>query len=175
MKLFLTLFAFCVLFFARNNDCLAQNTANKQISKDSTPIEDLDYHLSKDEFMYYYGKDDTARAIIHMFYRKRGLGVIDFVVLPIGSSIVGAIVAVVGEAAAVAYLLTGAGGLALAAGLAVGGTVISYVGFLGFPIYYIIQRSIYSRQKLIYVLVGRERGEKVSYSILDKLRDCDFR
>ena len=170
MKLFLILFAIWSLFLAKNETCSAQNVTNKQISRDSTPIELLDYHLSKDQFIYYYGKDDTSKAIIHMFFRKRGLGVIDFVVLPLGSSVVGGLM----EAAGAVSVLTGGAALTTGLGLIAGGAIIAYGGFFGFPIYYLIQRSIYTRQKLIFTLVERERGERIPYEVLVKLRDIDF-
>ena len=170
MKSILFIASFCFLFLVQNKACFAQSPAKTQSVKDSTPIELLDYHLSKDEFMYYYGKDDTAKAIIHMFYRKRGLGVIDFVVLPIGSSIIGGAM----EASGALLAFGPSASIGTAVGLILGGGIIAYVGFFGFPIFYLVRRSIYTRQKLVYILASRERGEKNPFYVLDKLRDSDF-
>jgi len=158
MKSILALCAFCLFFQVQSESCSAQNNVKASTLIDSTPIEDLDYHLSKDAFMYYYGTDDTSRAIIHLFYRKRGIAALDFIVMPIAASVLGNLMETfIGNPAIIIV-----------------GTVIATVGFWGIPIYYIVQRSNYNRQKLIYVLVGRERGERVPFNILDKLRDQDF-
>ena len=168
MKVFLVIFA--VLFFSLVSADIAkaQADAQKSFARDTTPIEYLDYHLSKPQFMYYYGTDDTARAIINMFYRKRGIGVLDFFVYPVAASVIGDATVLVGA------LMGISSNASAASAVIVGGAVISVIGLYAEPIYYLIQRSNYSRQKLIYVLVSRERGMGIPYNILNNLRDIDF-
>ncbi len=166
MKIFVALICFSLFSLVSADVALAQNNEQKNFAKDSTPIENLDYHLSKAQFMYYYGLDDTARAIINMFYRKRGIGILDFFVYPIAASAVGDAAAGIG--AAMVY------SSAAASALIYGGAALSLIGLYAIPIYYLIQRSNYSRQKLIYVLAGRERGMGIPYNTLNNLIGLDF-
>ena len=69
MKTILTFGFLVVLFCMKNVPGIAQGVQNEPGNPESTDITVLDYHLTKTEFLYYYGNDDTARAIINMFYR----------------------------------------------------------------------------------------------------------
>src|ERR1035441_4755400 len=88
MKTLLACFIFFAVFVAKQENCFAQTGNARIMSHDSTPIEDLDYHLSREQFISYYGIDDTSKAIINMFYRERGLAGIDFALIP-GLSCIG--------------------------------------------------------------------------------------
>ncbi len=169
MKIILVLSVFCLCFLSQNKSCFAQSPAKIQSAKDSTLIENLDYHLSKTEFTYYYGKDDTAKAIINMFYRKRGMAGIDFALIPFLSSFLGSGLVLVGAVEALGEM-AGAAATFIAAGLGV-----YAIGTVIVPVYFIVQRCIYTRQKLIYTLVGRERRKGIPVDILEALRDSDFR
>ncbi len=166
------IFAVCLFCFSfvPFQHTYAQTIEQKSFAKDTTPIEDLDYHLSKDEFMYYYGTDDTARAIINMFYRKRGVGILDFLVYPIGFSSIGAGAIGIGAILSLAETST-----AIATVFVAGGVAVYIAGAYGIPIYYLVQRANFSRQKLIYALVGRERGMGIPDQVFYNLRERDFR
>ena len=91
-----TLFLFSSLFLQTNTGS-CQKHSEKLSIKDNTPIEDLDYQLTKQGFLNYYGTDDTAKAVINMFYRKRGMAGITYCLVPGVSCAVGEILVVIGS------------------------------------------------------------------------------
>jgi len=168
VKLLLLIIIFFFPGLLQTGTLSAQTSASDQFVKDSTPIELLDYHLSKDQFIYYYGKDDTAKAIINMFYRKRGSGAVDFALVPVLSFVGGTVLAFAGIFDAIGEMSSPATTLITA------GLVVYAIGIVAIPVFFIIRRSIYTRQKLIYVLVRRERGKGITDYVKDNLRNVDF-
>src|ERR1039458_8433489 len=155
MRIFLAFCIFSLFCIANHENCSAQSGNTRIVSHDSTPIAELDYHLSKDQFISYYGIDDTARAVIHMYYRKRGDPGRDFALIP-GLSCLGG--CIFGYATGAIALFDALGGsLAM-----IGSTVFAgYVGFvvivaggtIVYPICVAIKRTIFTRENLLTLLV----------------------
>lgn len=162
----------------------AQQDAPKQTVRDTTPLEQLDYHLTKKQFMEYYGMDDTSRAIINMFYRNRGAAGVVYCLVPSLSVVAGVAVVDIAVSDALRSAPTTdpnsccapgcvSGSIAFAKWLPVG-IVIAAGGALVFPIIMSANRSIYTREKLLKTLVERERGIKPPANLLKKIWQTDF-
>jgi hypothetical protein len=169
---------FSFLFLQANKGNCQKHSENSSV-KDSTPIEDLDYKLTKQEFLNYYGTDDTAKAVINMFYRKRGMAGITYCLVPGGSCAVGEILVVLGGFGTVftgLSLISGQGSSLLPVSfvLIVVGTILSTAGVLVYPIIATINRANYTRKKLLFALVERERGTKLPVEIIQNLKPTDF-
>jgi hypothetical protein len=155
---------FLMLLIFKTGSCMAQeNQQNRMLTRDTTPVELLEYRLNKAEFMHYYGVDDTSRALINMFFRKRTNSIVNFCA-PI-SGCLGVGILSNGELFDPYIFLYGGASLIFAAA---GGVAIVYM------IRGVVQKITYSRQTLLYILVDRERGVPVSPDLLDKLKPVDF-
>jgi len=143
----------------------SQVPASGHLINDSTPIEKMDYKISKEEFMYYYGTDDTARALIHLFFRKRTNAIVN-IFAPgapaycfIGGSflIPDLVDFAISESFYTPYFLL--------ADFAIG--VI-------YTIRGVVQRLNYTKKDLLYILVDKERGGTVYQGYIWKLGPIDF-
>jgi hypothetical protein len=115
---------------------------------DSMAVENLDYHLSKNEFMHFYGTDDTTRALINMFFRKR-----DF--YPSEKRTYHSVSDNICGPSIVIYLTSG---------------LILVV----FGIRAAINCSFYTRQQLLYTIIDYENGYEIPEEYARKLRPRDF-
>ncbi len=136
---------FLGIFFLAGS-CFAQVDSNAKAKGLNTPDSLLDFRLSHAQFLYYYGTDDTSRALINMFFRKRSF-------YPIGND-------------------KSADKVCLWVGVTVAAYMI-VIPVLG--IRTAINCTTYSRQQLLYVLLDYENGYPVPDAYIDKLRPEDFR
>jgi hypothetical protein len=137
-----------------------QVIAPAKLPHDTTPIELLDYKLTKYQFLNYYGTDDTSRALINMFFRKRSNSVYN-ACIPTGSALT--LIALTNSSIFFAQSTAELGFL-----IGTGAIVFVYL------VRGIVQRCTYTRKSLLYILVDRENGYPVPQQVLDKLRGIDF-
>ena len=115
--------------------------------QDTTPAEELDYHLNSWQFKHYYGSSDTAIAVLNMFFRKRNFFASD------GN-----------PAHQTLNICMPCGFLAITDGIA-----LIYYGIRAG-----INCSLYTRQDLLYALIDYENGYELPYWITDRLESKDF-
>jgi len=138
----------------------------RPIVRDTTPIENLDYNLSKQEFYYYYGVDDTSRALIHLFFRKRVNAVVNILLPTVPSAGCIAIELEFGGCGIFGSLdFLNLGPVAL-----IGGVLFS----TAYITRGIVQRLNYNKQALLYILVDRERGGSIAREYFMRLKEWDF-
>jgi hypothetical protein len=136
---------FLFSFFFSASICRGQSDSIA-VNDDYVPDSLLDYHLSQNSFLYYYGDDDTSRALINMFFRKR-----DF--FGINNSIFG-----VDNYCGPVILI-----------LLTDGIIFVYYGIRA-----AVNCTIYSRQALLYALIDRQNGYPIPDQFERKLRNRDF-
>jgi hypothetical protein len=137
----------CLLFavILISGGCFAQTDSNNKAINNNAPDTLLEYRLSQNQFLYYYGNDDTARALINMFFRKRNF-------FSLGGS-------------PSENVCWGVGLIVITDGVAV--TVLG--------IRAAINCTIYNRQRLLYALLDRENGYPLPTDLVNKLKAVDFR
>jgi len=116
---------------------------------DSTDIKNLKWELSYDEFMEYYGTDDTSRALIHMFFRKRrffGITTEPHAPLTVDESCCNVL----------GLYFTGSFSL------------------MYFGIRSLVNCAKFTRQDLLYTLIDRENGYPLDDWYIKRLRNRDF-
>ena len=138
--------------------------------KDSTPIELLNYNIRQDVFLNNYGLDDTSRALINMFFRKRKIAFLESCGVPTGGLILTIFMFDASTREIKKTGESGPGGTLLLSGLLSGLTSLIII-----PVDGLINNITYSRKKLLYTLVKRERGIPVPVKILAELKPKDFR
>ena len=135
------------LAFSVNTTSVRAQGSHQDEPQDTTPAEELEYHLSSWQFKQYYGSSDTAIAVINMFFRKRNFFAAD------GN-----------PAHQTMNICMPCGFLAITDGIA-----LIYYGIRAG-----INCSIYTRRDLLYALIDYENGYELPYWITDRLESKDF-
>jgi hypothetical protein len=141
------------------NSSMAQSKG-PTLTKDTTPIDQLEYRLSQLEFQHYYGIDDTSRAIINMFFRKRTNSIVNF--------------CAPGTACLALTLVSGGGLIFVSYSFGIPVFVVLLGAGVAYMIKGLVQRITYSRKALLYALVDRERGYPLPLEYQSKLKSADF-
>jgi hypothetical protein len=137
---------FSIMFFLHAVPGFSQSDSSYTYNED-TPDSLLDFRLSYSEFMHYYGTDDTSKAMINMFFRKRSL----FATGPRYEGLKTCCVPAI-----VLYLTSG-------------------VAMFYYGIREAVNCTLYSRQALLYALIDRENGYPLPPQFVKKLESRDFK
>jgi hypothetical protein len=135
--------------FSHAGPQIFSNTAKKEVTDSSD-----DYHLTREQFLARYGKDDTDRALINMVFRKRRF-------IPERDHAPGSGM----------YISSGEScvGLACAFGIQIFAEIFYY------SIRAAINCSLYTREGLLSAIQGRELGYPIPARYARHLRPIDFR
>jgi hypothetical protein len=145
------------------------NPKLRAVIKDTFPVSLLKHQLTKREFINNYGIDDTSRALINMFFRKRTASLLKcYAAPPVGILLAATFFDDANNSVKKTGHEEGAGGFLL------GGLLSGLTGMIILPVDGLINSITYSKKNLLSALVYRERGVPLPGKYVLQIKVVDF-